>query len=269
MPHLKRDGLDFNYRETGEGVPFFFQHGLGGDVDQPFGLFVPPEGIRLVAFDCRGHGQTRPLGDHDKLTIATFADDLLAMMDHFGIDQAVIGGISMGAAVALNFALRYPQRMLGLVLSRPAWLDGPNPTNEKIFLHIVGLIREHGAAGGLHVFKDSSLFQAIRAASPDSANSLVRQFEHPRAEETFVIIERIIQDAPYRDRTMLQSVAVKTLVMANKQDPIHPWDYGEQLAACIPGAEFKELTPKSVSVEDHAKDVQRHVETFLQDHMKS
>lgn len=269
MPILKHDGLDFNYRDSGAGVPFFFQHGLGGDVEQPFGLFVPPKGIRLLAFDCRGHGLTKPLGDPEKLSLTTFSDDLLAMMDHFKIDQAVVGGTSMGAAVALNFALRYPQRLRGLVLSRPAWLDGPNPNNEKIYLHIVGLIREHGAEGGLKVFRNSALYRAIQAASPDAANSLSRQFEHPRAEETMVILERIIQDAPYRDQAVLHSVAVRTLVMANKQDPIHPWDFGEKLAASIPGAELRELTPKSVSVEDHTRDLQRHVETFFKHHLMS
>src|SRR5207244_2936176 len=111
-----RDGLNFHYREAGDGLPFVFQHGLGGDVSQPFGLFRPPPGFRLLAFDCRGHGETRPLGDPEKVGIAPIADDLLALLDHLRIGRAVIGGISMGAAVALNFTLRYPQRVAGLVL---------------------------------------------------------------------------------------------------------------------------------------------------------
>ena len=72
----------------------------------------------------------------DKLTIATLADDLIGLLDHLGIEQAVIGGISLGAAVAVNVALRYPERVLGLVLSRPAWIDGPLPEN-------VALLHDH------------------------------------------------------------------------------------------------------------------------------
>src|SRR5437773_1155586 len=123
MPFFALDGLSFHYREAGEGTPFVFQHGLGGDVNQPFGLFSPPPGLRLLAFDCRAHGETRPLGDPVKLSLASFAEDLLIFLDHLGIERAVVGGISMGAAVALNFVLRFPGRSLGLVLSRPAWLD--------------------------------------------------------------------------------------------------------------------------------------------------
>src|SRR3954453_23307117 len=124
MPTFAHDGLAFHYEDTGEGVPFIFQHGLGGDVNQPCGLFRPPEGVRLLALDCRAHGETRPLGDPDQLRLATFADHLAALLDYLEVPRAVIGGISMGAAVALNFALRYPERVLGLVLSRAAWLDG-------------------------------------------------------------------------------------------------------------------------------------------------
>src|SRR5262245_29135793 len=127
MPTFRHDGLEFHYRETGGGLPFVFQHGLGADLNQPFCLFQPPPGFRLIAFDCRAHGLTTPLGTENKINIATFADDLAALLDHLSIAAAVVGGISMGAALALDFALRFRGRVLGLVLSRPAWLDQPHP----------------------------------------------------------------------------------------------------------------------------------------------
>ena len=132
-PSFARDGLRFHFRDEGHGLPFVFQHGLGGDVNQPFGLYRPPAGVRLIAFDVRGHGETRPLGDIDKLTIATLADDLIGLIDHLGIEQAVVGGISLGAAVAVNVAIRYPGRVLGLVLVRPAWIDRPLPENVALY----------------------------------------------------------------------------------------------------------------------------------------
>ena len=59
--------------------PFVFQHGLGGDVSQPAGVFPPPRGFRLISLDCRGHGGTRPLGPADKLSVSSFADDVVAL----------------------------------------------------------------------------------------------------------------------------------------------------------------------------------------------
>jgi pimeloyl-ACP methyl ester carboxylesterase len=155
MPFFSHDGLTFYYREAGQGLPFVFQHGLGGDVNQPFGLFQSPAGVRLLAFDCRAHGETRPVGKPEKIGIASFADDLFAFLDHLAVNKAIIGGISMGAAVALNFTLRFPRRVGGLVLSRPAWLDGPMPANAQVYGLIARLIRENGAGRGLEIFRQS------------------------------------------------------------------------------------------------------------------
>ena len=47
MPFFTRDGLSFHYREAGQGTAVVFQHGLGGDVGQPFSLVRPPPGFRL------------------------------------------------------------------------------------------------------------------------------------------------------------------------------------------------------------------------------
>jgi pimeloyl-ACP methyl ester carboxylesterase len=266
MPTFAHDSLAFHYEDTGEGVPFVFQHGLGGDVTQPFGLFRPPPGVRLLALDCRAHGETRPLGDPAKVGIASFADDLRALLDHLRIDRAIIGGISMGAAVALNFALRFPDRLRGLVLSRAAWVDGPMPDNVRRYAAIARLIREHGARRGLELFRESDEYREVFRQSPDAAASLLGQFENPRAEETVLKLERIPNDAPLRDLAALGAIAVPTLVLANRQDPIHPFEYGTELAGRIAGAEFRELTPKSVSREDHAQDVQRALEDFLRRH---
>src|SRR6266446_5572423 len=111
MPFFNNNGVCLYYKELGGGVPFFFQHGLGADVEQPFGIFRPPAGIRLICMDCRGHGRSSR-GPREQIRLATFADDLLALMKFLGIPSAIVGGISMGAAIALNFALRFSERVV-------------------------------------------------------------------------------------------------------------------------------------------------------------
>jgi pimeloyl-ACP methyl ester carboxylesterase len=155
MPVFERDGLTFHSldeRDT-SGRPFAFQHGLGGDVSQPADVFSPPPGTRLLSLNCRGHWETRPLGPVDKLSFSSFADDVAALMHHFGLRRAAVGGISMGAGVALNLASRYPKRVAGLVLSRPAWLDSPRPKNLKAYPVIARLLGEHGAKLGRELFE--------------------------------------------------------------------------------------------------------------------
>ena len=266
MSFFPHDALQFHYQRSGQGIPFIFQHGLGGDLSQPVGIFTPPQGIELLSFDFRAHGETRPLGNPDNLSFASFADDLKAFMDQMKLERAVVGGISMGAGVALNFGLRFPERVLGLVLSRAAWLDGAAPQNVKIFMNVSQAIGQHGAKRGLEPFKFSDAYREVLQESPDVAASLLKQFESPRAEETYLRLGRMPKDAPSYDRREWKSIQVPTLVLANRQDPIHPYEYGEVIAQHIPGAELREITSKSVSVARHEKETQTFVQDFLQRH---
>ena len=263
MLFFEHDSLRFHYRESGSGIPFVFQHGLGADADQTFELFQPPAGFRLLTFDCRGHGETRPHGPDEKISVEQFTEDLRAFLDHMRIERAVIGGISMGAAIALRFALEYPDRLLGLVLSRPAWLDESRADNLQVFATLAEYIRKYGAEEGAKRYQETEAFQTVLKLSPDNANSLLSQFAHPRAEETVAKLERIPAYVPKHTRDDWRRVTVPTLVLANRQDEIHPLNFGEVLAGAIPNARFVEIAPKSVSQEQHKADVQRALADFL------
>ncbi len=258
-----RDGLKFYFKDEGNGVPFVYQHGLGADITQPFSFFAGGHrGMRLLSLDCRAHGQTRPLGPEEKISISTFADDVVAFMDIRKLETAVVGGISMGAAIALNIALRYPDRVKALIVQRPAWLGQPMPDNLRVLVAIGELIREHGAQKGKEIFKTLPEYAALEKESPDTAASNLAQFDHPRAEETAIKLLRIPNDAPCADREW-KKVKVPTLVIANRVDAMHPFAYGEQLAKEIPGAKFAEVTPKSMSVARHTSDARAKIEDFI------
>jgi pimeloyl-ACP methyl ester carboxylesterase len=225
MPAFERGSLAFNYLDEGDpsGRPFVFQHGLGGDISQPAGIFPPLSGVRLLSLDCRGHGGTRPLGPADKLSFSSFADDVAALMDHLGLQRAVVGGISMGAGVALNLALRYPQRVVGLVLSRPAWLDSPRPENLEAYPMIARLLREHGAKLGRKLFEGSEEYAELERAAPGAGRSLASsQFGRPRAREYAAVLESLAGDAPSGDRAQWREMRAPALVLASWQDPTHP-----------------------------------------------
>jgi pimeloyl-ACP methyl ester carboxylesterase len=266
MPSFDRDGLKFHYRDEGQGLALVFQHGLGGDSSQPTSVYRPAAGVRLLAFDVRGHGQTHPLGDVNKLSIAVLADDLVAFLDHLGIDGAVVGGISLGAAVAVNVGLRFPDRVLGLVLSRPAWVDGPLPENVRLYAMIARFLRDLGAKDGLDRFLGTPEYRAMERESPDCARSLIGQFEQPRAQECVARLERLAGDTPCRDRADYHRIQVPTLILGNRQDPIHPWAFAETLARLIPGSQVRAITPKSAGLEAHAADVQQAIDEFLTHH---
>jgi pimeloyl-ACP methyl ester carboxylesterase len=272
MASFKHDGIDFHYRDIGQGVPFVFQHGIGGDARQPAGLFVPPRGVRLLCLDARAHGQTQPLGDPSALTFDVFGDDLVAWLDHLGLARAIIGGISMGAGVALNVAVRYPERVAGLVLSRPAWLDGPMPQeNVARYAAIARHLRRVGAAGepesawrcAIGEFEASDDYRNLLASSPDTAQSLLSQLTNERAVAAVERLERLPADRPVANLRAVEANRFPALVLAHQHDPIHRFAFGEALAGTIPGARLVELTAKSISRERHAAEVQNGLEAFL------
>ena len=263
---FSHDGLTFRYLDRGEGLPVVFQHGLGGDLRKMHDLFQIAEGYRLLSFDARYHGKTRPLGPPEKIGFDQSADDLLALLDHLGIEKAVIGGLSMGAGIALNFAVRYPQRTLGLILSRPAWLDEPFPENVRMFPEMAALIRELGVQAARETFQSTEAYANVLAESSDSASALLGMFDDPTCEETVEKFERIPRDCPSRDRSAWREIAVPTLVLANYQDPIHPYAMGPTLASVIPRSILRLLTPKCVNVEAHEWGFHGHIREYLARH---
>src|SRR5579864_748061 len=266
MPYLTRDNTDFFYLDQGTGLAVVFQHGLGSDTEKVFAQISVPQGFRLLGMDCRAHGKTRPFGEATKLCFDTFADDLLQLLDHLQIPQAVIGGTSMGAGVALNFALRYPRRALGLILLRPAWLDKTNAANAQLFGEIARTLRRYGGCIGLDVFKQTDLYAKLERESSDAAASVAALFEDPTAVETVERLEGIPSDAPNHDTAEWSRLALPTLVLGCHRDPIHPFDYARTLAKAIPGARFSELTPKCVSLAKYLDELRAALKTFLRLH---
>jgi len=180
------------------------------------------------------------------------------------LPRVILGGTSMGAGVAMNAALRHPQRCLGLVLLRPAWLDQPIAANVRIFRQIASLIRRHGPEKGAELFQQSDHFSAVFRESSDAARSLLDLFAHVRSVETVAKLEQIPSDVPNGNRAEWRKISVPTLVLANRGDPIHPFEYGTEIAREIPGARLVELTPKAVNLAQYTAELRAYVAAFLQ-----
>lgn len=263
MFFFERDHIQFHYIDTGEGKPFIFLHGLGGDMQQTAEVFEAQAGIRFISMECRGHGETRPVGRAEGYSFDSFGDDVVALMDHLKVEKAALGGISMGAGVSLNVAIRYPERVNKLILSRPAWLDEPLPENLRVMQEIAGYIQRFGAQEGIGLFRQTEHYLKIQHEAPDVGQSLLRQFTQPRAAETVIKLERMPADVPYRDRKALGRIGVPTLVLGNDIDPLHPAGMAETLAQAIPGARLEWLTSKSLDKARHVQEAKSLIGAFL------
>ncbi|MDN4524749.1 alpha/beta fold hydrolase [Fictibacillus fluitans] len=103
------------YEESGSGQPVVFIHppALTSRIFSYQHKYLS-SCSRVITYDLRGHGNT-PCPS-DKVSIPMMADDMLALLDKLGVQKAVICGYSAGGSIAQEFALRYPERVKGLVL---------------------------------------------------------------------------------------------------------------------------------------------------------
>jgi pimeloyl-ACP methyl ester carboxylesterase len=116
---ITANNLKFHYWQLGQGPDLVMIHGLGGNLAVWHLKMVPllRQNYQVLTYDLRGHGRsaTPPSG----YTTADQADDLWGLLNELGIEQAHLAGHSLGADIALHFALRYPERVGGLILIEP------------------------------------------------------------------------------------------------------------------------------------------------------
>lgn len=255
-------GIEIAYTSVGEGKPFLFLHGLGGDSAAVTSAYTPRAGIRIVTFDFPGHGKSGYSGD-GLFSFAAFTDLLFALQDALDLTPCVVGGISMGAAVALRAALLKPERFTRLVLVRPAWLNAPmEPAVRNVYAVMARFLRMEN---GLAAYRASDLCALLSADYPALESSMQGLLAYARGAETAGKFLRMPLDQPYDSPAQLASLRLDTLVVGTKQDFIHPLAYAETLASGIPGAAFVEILSKSVSAASHRRELKNAIDAFLSD----
>ena len=196
-------------------------------------------------------------------TFAHFAKDLAALLDHLEIRSAIVGGISMGAAVSTQFAIQYPHHVRGLVLVRPAWLDQPLPEGLQLYPKVAGYLEQLGAEEGCRALEASAEYRAMREQSPEAATALRDQFFARQAVERRARLKRIPQDAPIEDWQQAQLIQMPALVVGNEPDWVHPLSYAVTWAERLPRGQFVQVPAKSLDFERHASAFRTHLAEFL------
>ncbi|QND45086.1 alpha/beta hydrolase (plasmid) [Rhizobium lusitanum] len=248
--------------DGGQGLPVVFQHGLGGDEAQVAQTFPPGGDFRRITVECRGHGGSS-LGSARPFSLQMFAEDVLAAATVRGLDRFVVGGISMGAALALHLAHYHPKRVAALVLVRPAWTFATSPDNLEPIRAVAALLRSHPIDEARALFAGSEIGLRIKADAPDNFTSLLGYFDRPDAVAFADVLADIAADGPDVSQTAATAIAIPTMIVGNQQDAIHPLSHAQTLADTIPGASFVEVTPKATDKLQHFAEVQDAITRFL------
>ncbi|AWB47183.1 alpha/beta hydrolase [Gemmobacter aquarius] len=258
---LFADGFRLAVHDAGgNGLPVIFQHGLCGDARQTAEAFPRDPRFRRLTLECRGHGAS----DFDpQPSIAKFADDVAALAAGLG-RPVVIGGISMGAAIALRLAVLRPELVAALVLVRPAWLTDPAPPNMAPNAEVGIALMRLPVAEAREAFLQSDTAAHLAATSPDNLSSLTGFFARDPVSRTAILLNAISRDGPGVSTADLGALDLPVVVMGCGKDAIHPLDLSQHLAALIPGARHITLPPKGDDKSAHIAALHAAMTDFLE-----
>ncbi|TPM40948.1 alpha/beta hydrolase [Mesorhizobium sp. B2-3-4] len=260
---MLRDDAALHVFDTGQrGTPVVFQHGLGGDAAQVAQNFPDGPSRRRLTVECRAQGGSSA-GGRRPFSIAMFAEDILAAADAAGFYRFVAGGISMGAAIALHLAARYPDRVSGLVLVRPAWTFDAAPRNMQPYVEVADLISRLPLDEARDAFAASATANRFRREAPDNLASLLGFFARGNAAVFAEVMRAIANDGPGVTWAEAAAFAMPALVIGSGIDLVHPLATARELVEAIPGAAFAEVTPKATDKSSHFAEIRAVIGGFL------
>jgi pimeloyl-ACP methyl ester carboxylesterase len=148
MPKARLNGIDIAYETYGSGYPLVLAHGYTASKEMWDAQIGPlMEKYRVVVYDVRGHGDSgAPPVDDPGYTIETLVDDQRALMEHLGIEQAYVGGLSLGGMIAMRFALAHPEMTRALLLCDTSPGMGTEGQWSANRLVMEGIVRTQGVA---------------------------------------------------------------------------------------------------------------------------
>ncbi|MEC8641682.1 MAG: alpha/beta hydrolase [Pseudomonadota bacterium] len=256
--------LRLSTARIGTGRACLFLHGLCGEAGQPAGVFPHDRGWRCVTLECRGHGQS-DCGDIADLSIRRFADDIAAFAASLDGPPPVIGGISMGAAIALRLAVTSPQMFCGLILARPAWVAKASPDTLAPHRRIAGYLAEYKPEEARRRFQDTALARAIAAESPDNLASLLGFFDRQPIDQTRALLGAIGSDGPGVSRRDIAALAMPTLIIGTDRDMVHPMAMARELATLISASQLVQITSKSEHPDSYVAEFRQALHGFLKE----
>ena len=250
--------MRLHYEVSGAGVPLVFLHGLGGSIQQITKVYRPVDGVMLVTPDQQGHGQSD--ADWGSYGFDTLADDVIWLMDHLGIQKFFLAGISMGAAVSANIAIRYGECVRGMLLIRNAWTQRPMEQKvQKLFFACAECLK----INSLTAFIATPEYAALSGVSEYTRQAFTGMFDDEasvRHYQKFLILPRT---SPFGDTALLSRIRQQVTILANRNDLVHPFEYGEYYQKNIPGAVLHEIADKDTDLAAHNAAINRHLGEML------
>ncbi len=236
---ISSGGLELAVEIFGRGAPLLFAHGLTGNRQQSRLELQPLEKyFQVIIFDQRGHGDSTPVTDAERYHPDEMADDITAILDALGIEEAIVGGESMGAATSLLFALHHPERVSALLQTAPAFGVGENPEKERLLM----MARQIGELGMEKFLEGMKYRLRYDFGMPENAVAVIEQAMGSHQPESIAAAcKGTASWQLFSDLSPLENFPKPVYLIAWENDPLHPLELAQQMLAAFPEAKLKML----------------------------
>jgi esterase len=228
------NGVRLHHEEHGSGAPILCIHGGGSSAAMWADAIEELAKLgRVIAYDRRGCARSERPEPYERTTVAEQADDAAALLDALEATPAVVIGRSYGGAVAIDLALRYPDRVRALALLEGDAL-GLSPTGLEWTRAIADRLREVAAQDGSDAVYEALIGEVLGEGAwdsfPDEARRVLTQ------NGPALLAELRYVDEPMPDAAAFTTIDKPTLLVAASDSPPEQRDMTEAMARVLPNA---------------------------------
>ena len=238
MKTFSHEGRTLAYTDYGDASRIVvLVHGLllSQRMHEPLAKVLAARGNRVITLDLLGHGSSeRPL-DPQCYSMTFFGEQVIALLDHLEIDEAVVLGTSLGANTAIEAAALAPERLRGMVIEMPV-LDGALLACALAFTPLMVAL-SYGEPM-MRVVQTGAKRIPLLPWLLDFVVDTVRQDPAPGA----AVLQGLFfgRIAPHRGER--RRIETTTLVIGHRRDPLHPFSDAGMLAEELPNGRLLEAS---------------------------
>ncbi|MGW9593949.1 alpha/beta fold hydrolase [Streptomyces chartreusis] len=212
-------GITLGYEDEGSGMPVVLVHGHPFDrtMWRPQVEHFSQAGWRVITPDLRGYGESMVVPG--RTTLDVFARDIAGLLDHLGIDRFVLGGLSMGGQIVMEFHRLFPDRVRGLLFADTFAAADTEDSRTWRYEMAERLLREGMGGYANQVLPKMMTPQNIQAL-PRVAEHVLAMMAGASAEGAAAGLRGRAERPDYTG--MLQDIAVPTLVVVGSDDEFTP-----------------------------------------------
>ena len=232
MAFFRHDGQRLAYTTHGDGpratvlMPGLL---LSQKMQRRLARDLARRGSRVITFDPLGHGESDRPREMWRYSIPAFALQTVALLDHLELDQAVIGGTSLGANITLEVASIAPERVRGMLLEMPA-LDNAIPACAVAFTPLLFAL----TFGEPAMRQVARVSRAVPRQVVPGLAELVLDWLSQDPGPSGAVLQGILFGRTAPERTVRKTLTPPALVIGHPRDPVHPFSDADMLARELP-----------------------------------